>query len=72
MKISVRVKPNSKEAAVEKISEKEFVVRVKAPPREGRANDAVIKLLGEYFKVPRSMVKILRGEGGKNKVVEIF
>ena len=72
MKISVKVKPSSKQDSVEQISEKDFVVRVKAPPREGRANEAVIKLLSEYFKMPRSMINILHGESGKNKIVEIF
>ncbi len=72
MKISVRVKPNSKQEMVEKISDTEFVVRVKAPPQEGRANEAVVKVLCEYFKVPRSMVAILHGHAGKNKIVEIF
>ena len=54
------------------ITEKEFVVRVKAPPREGKANEAVVKLLSEYFKMPRSMINIVHGENGKNKIVEIF
>ena len=72
MKIVVNVKPNSKQDTVEKISESEYVVRVKAPPKEGRANEAVIKLLSGYFKMPRSMINILHGEGGKKKLVEIF
>ena len=72
MKIAVTVKPNSKQDIVEKLSEKEFVVRVKAPPKEGKANEAVIKLLSGYFNIPRSMINILRGETGRKKIVEIF
>ncbi len=72
MKIAVTVKPNSKQDIVEKLSDKEFTVRVKAPPKEGKANEAVIKLLSDYFKVPRSMINIIHGENGKKKLIEIF
>ena len=71
MRISVHVKPGSKQEAVEKISDSEFIVRVKAPAKEGRANDAVIAVLSEYFGRPNSRVTILRGTAGSNKVVEI-
>ncbi|MEM0353577.1 MAG: DUF167 domain-containing protein [Archaeoglobaceae archaeon] len=63
MRIFVRVKPNAKRSEVEKIGE-EFLVSVKAPPVKGRAN-------ADYFKVPKSKVKIVAGERSKRKVVEI-
>lgn len=70
MKIQVKVKPNAK---TEEISQKgdNFMVRVKEPPKEGRANQAVIKLLAEHFGVPQSQVKILSGFKAKNKIIEI-
>ncbi len=46
-------------------------VRVTAPPIEGRANQAVIELLADYFAVTKSTVRIIKGEKSKNKVVEI-
>ena len=72
MRISVRVKANSKKESVEKIGEREFLVRVKAPAKEGRANEAVIELLSEYFNVPKSRISIAIGKSGKNKVVNII
>lgn len=71
MLISVTVKPNSKVVSVEKTDEHDYTVRVKAPAKEGRANDAVIAVLSEYFGRPKSRVTILRGTAGRNKVVEI-
>ena len=71
MKLTVKVKPNARTALVEKLTNTEYVVRVKAPAKEGKANEAVIKALGEYFGVPKSRISILHGQGGKNKVVEI-
>jgi len=41
------------------------------PPVEGKANQAVQRVLAEAFGVPRSAVTILRGEAGKRKTVRI-
>lgn len=70
MKIQVKVKPNSK---TEEVSQERdsFVVKVREPPKEGRANQAVIKLLAEYFSVPQSQVRILSGFKSRNKVIEV-
>jgi uncharacterized protein (TIGR00251 family) len=70
MKIQVKVKPNSR---TEEVNQERagFVVRVKEPPREGKANLAVIKLLAEHFGVPKSQVRILSGFGSRNKIVEV-
>jgi uncharacterized protein (TIGR00251 family) len=70
MKIQVKVKPNSKTAEVSQEGDS-FIVTAKEPPKEGKANQAVIKLLAEHFGVPRSRVRILSGFRSKNKVVEI-
>jgi len=45
VKIQVRVKPNSKSEEVNQDGDS-LVVRVKAPPREGKANQAVIRAPG--------------------------
>jgi hypothetical protein len=70
MKIHVKVKPNSR---TEEVSHEGagFVVKVKEPPKEGKANQAVIKLLAEHFGVSKSQVRILSGFRSKNKVVEV-
>ncbi|MBI4432806.1 MAG: DUF167 domain-containing protein [Candidatus Omnitrophica bacterium] len=71
MKISVQVKAGSKRESVEKIDEKHYRVTVKAPPREGLANEAVIRALKERFGVPKSLVTIVSGHRAKRKIVEI-
>jgi uncharacterized protein (TIGR00251 family) len=42
-----------------------------AKPADGAANAAVVKSLAEYFDVPKSRVKIIRGEKSRTKIVEI-
>ena len=70
MKIQVKVKPNSK---IEEVSQEgdSFIIKVKEPPKEGKANQAVIKLLAEHFGVPQSRVRILSGFRSKNKIIEV-
>jgi uncharacterized protein (TIGR00251 family) len=70
MKIQVKVKPSSKTEEVNQEGDS-FIIKVKEPPREGKANQAVIKLLAEHFGVPKSQVRILSGYGSRNKVVEV-
>jgi len=70
MKIQVKVKPSSK---TEELSQEgdSFIVTVKEPPKEGKANQAVVKLLAQHFGVPQSQVRILSGFRSRNKVVEV-
>jgi uncharacterized protein YggU (UPF0235/DUF167 family) len=48
-----------------------WVVRVSAPALEGRANDAVCRLLAKRIGVPRSAVRVIRGERSPDKVIEV-
>jgi len=70
MKIQVKVKPNSK---TEGLSQKgdSFIVKVREPPKEGKANQSVIKLLAEHFGISQSQVRILSGFRSRNKVIEV-
>ena len=70
MKIKVRVSPRSARDEVVKMGD-DYLVRVRAQPREGKANEAVIKLLADYFGVTRSSIRIISGLSGRNIIVEI-
>jgi uncharacterized protein (TIGR00251 family) len=71
MKIFVRVKPNAKEEFVKKIDETNFIVAVKDPPKEGKANQAVIRALSGYFKIPQQNINIVVGHRSKQKIINI-
>jgi len=70
MKIQVKVKTNSR---TQEVSQEgyNFTVKVKEPPKEDKANRAVVKLLAEHFGVPQSQVRILSGFRSRNKVIEV-
>lgn len=71
MKIGVRIKTRQKQETVERLADNLFLVRVKDIPQKGRANQALIGLLAEYFKVNKEHVRICKGQKSKNKIVEI-
>jgi len=68
---AVRVSPRASRNAIEGEHQGALKVRVTAPPVDDRANDAVRSLLAERLNVPISAVRIVSGEKGKTKRIEI-
>jgi uncharacterized protein len=48
-----------------------YIVRVRVPPEDGKANERICELLGEFFKKPKSGIKILSGHKSKKKIVGV-
>jgi uncharacterized protein (TIGR00251 family) len=71
MKIFIKTKPSAKQEKIEKIGEKSFEVFVKAPAKNGKANEAVIRILAKHFSVTKSSIKIIAGATARQKIVEI-
>ena len=68
---NIRVTPHAKQ---NKVVENDGVLRVytTVATENGRANSAVVELLSEYFDVPKSRIKILKGLTGRDKIVTII
>ena len=72
MKLFVTAKPGAKKEGVEKTGENKFIVAVKEPPVQGRANLAIIKSLADYLNIAPSRLKIISGHTSRQKIVEIL
>jgi len=70
MRVRVDVKPNSKAPGIEAV-EDHLVVRVKEPPKEGKANEAVLRAVAEHYGVAQRDVRLVSGESGRHKVIEL-
>ena len=46
-------------------------VRVTAAPVEGKANEALLRLLASEFGVPPSSIEIVRGHRSREKIIRI-
>jgi hypothetical protein len=53
------------------VAEDFYTVWTKERPVNGRANEAIARLLAEYFKLPRTSVRLVSGAISKRKVFEI-
>jgi uncharacterized protein (TIGR00251 family) len=48
-----------------------IAIRVTAPPVDGKANEALIRLVADRLGIARSRVRIIRGDTGRDKLLEI-
>jgi uncharacterized protein (TIGR00251 family) len=71
VRVPVKVKPNAKTERVEVQPDGTLLVCVKAPPVDGKANEAVVRAVAAHFDVPRSSVEIVRGGSGRQKLLEV-
>lgn len=71
MLLTVTVKPKSKKPFVTELLNGAFVVAVNAPPREGKANAAVIKALAAHLHVAPSHLTIVQGHTSRQKVIQL-
>jgi len=67
----VRVKPRASRDEIEGVRDGGLVVRLTAPPVEGEANDALVRLLAARLHLPKSAVRILSGERGRLKRIGV-
>lgn len=70
MQIAVHVIPRARQNSITVEQNGSFRVHTTAAPTDGAANAAVIKMMAKYLNVPKSQVKIIRGETSHDKVIE--
>lgn len=68
--LSVRVQPRAKRAGFAGLHGDALKLAVTAPPVEGEANRAVVEYLAKVCGVPKTSLRIVRGETGRDKAVE--
>lgn len=71
MRILISAKPKSKTEYVKRATGANFVVAVKEAPEKGKANQAIIKALAEFFDIQPASVKLIFGQTSKQKIFEI-
>lgn len=69
--VEVRVQPRARRDEIAAVRAGVLIVRVTAPPLDGRANDAVLRVLADRLGVRASTLAIVRGERGREKVVRV-
>lgn len=69
--VTVRVKPNAKQQKAICLDDGSWLLYIKAPPQDGKANQELIALLAQALGIPKAQVHIKSGHTGRVKRVEI-
>lgn len=69
--LRVHVTPKSSRDGIGGWRGGELEVRVTAPPEDGKANAAVCRVVAKALKVPKSAVKVVRGESSRHKTLGV-
>ncbi|MDG3440533.1 DUF167 domain-containing protein [Nitrospirillum amazonense] len=76
VRVYLRVTPRASRTAIQGLMEgpegrQLLKVAVTTVPEDGKANEAVLKLLSKTWRVPKSSLTIVAGLTDRNKVVEV-
>jgi uncharacterized protein len=69
--VPIRVKPRAPVARIAGQRAGRLLVQVTAPPLDGRANEAVCRLLARTLKTAARQVSVVSGERARDKLVRI-
>jgi len=69
--LTLHVQPGAKRSEISGLHGEALKLRLAAPPVEGRANEALLKLIAELFGVPLRQVELRQGTQSRHKVVAV-
>lgn len=69
--LAVHVTPKSGRDEVVGWRGSELSVRVTAAPESGRANSAVCSVVAKRLGVPKTLVRVIRGDTSRHKILEL-
>jgi len=69
--VLVKAHPKRKTMIVNEDSQGNLVVSIGAQRAEGKANEVLLALLSDHFKVAKTSIKILKGHTSTKKVIEL-
>lgn len=71
VRLRLKVAPKASRDAITGWMGETLKLSVTAAPEKGKANQAVIGLLAQVLRLPKSAVRIVQGESSGNKCVEL-
>jgi uncharacterized protein len=74
--VAIRLRPGAKADRLVAVApgaggRQELVASVTEPPQNGRANEALLRLLASVWRLPPRDLRIVTGSAGRHKMVQI-
>ena len=69
--LAVRLQPRARRDEIVGERDGRIVIRVTAPPVEGKANEALCRLIAKKARVAPSNVTVIKGHTAREKVVRV-
>ena len=69
--LKVYLQPRSSRNEIVGLYRDGIKIKVTAPPVEGKANEALIKILVKEFRISASSIEILKGHNSREKMIRI-
>lgn len=66
--VDIKISPNAKKNEIIK-EDTGVKIKITAQPIDGKANKTLVEFLSKNFKIPKTSIKILKGETSKNKTI---
>lgn len=70
-RLTVRVIPNASRSEIVGYRDGAWVIRLAAPPVEGKANAALIRFLADTLGLAPSEIDIVKGFSSKTKILDV-
>jgi uncharacterized protein (TIGR00251 family) len=71
VQLTILAKPNAKKSACIKIDEQGMHIALHALPHGGEANKVLLDYLSELFDIPKSQIKLMKGQKSRYKQVSM-
>ena len=71
--LAVRVSPNARRSGFEGLwNQTHLKVALTAPPVDGKANEALIEFLSDFFALRKSAINLISGQTGRIKKLDLL
>ncbi|KYG67674.1 DUF167 family protein [Bdellovibrio bacteriovorus] len=72
VRLHLFIQPKSSKNEVVGPHNGELKIKITAPPVDGKANEALIEFLSDYFDIPKRQVVLVKGDTGRHKTVDLM
>jgi uncharacterized protein (TIGR00251 family) len=71
VRFAVHVQPRASRSEIVGLHGSALKVRLSAPPVDNAANEALVRMIAEALRVPRSSVRVVAGQTSRAKTIEV-